>query len=178
MKRTSFFVMLLALLLSGCWYISGGEEPPIVDPVANESAYVPVIMKRSDLEASIIASSPRAIQNPGKMYLLGDYVFLNERYEGIHVIDNSDPTNPLVKAFIQVPGCVDIAVKDKVLYADNAVDLVALDITLPVAVKETKRIYNVLPELYPPDANFIPWEYQKEQRQEGTVIVGWEKKAE
>ena len=70
----------------------------------------------------------RALKNTGKMYFYQDRIFINERNEGIHIIDNSDPSNPNQLGFIHIPGNLDIAIKDGILYADNYTDLLTIDI--------------------------------------------------
>lgn len=66
-----------------------------------------------------------------------------------------------------------MAMKGNILYADNAVDLVAVDLSSPVNIMVTKRIKNVFPELTPPGYNWIPWNYTAENRPENTIVVEW-----
>jgi len=66
--------------------------------------------------------------------------------KGVHIINNSNPSNPVVKAFINIPGNVDIAVKGNTLYADMYSDLVSIDITDPLHAKLLKNVANVFPE--------------------------------
>jgi hypothetical protein len=44
-------------------------------------------------------------------------------------MDNSDPSNPQNISFIEIPGNLDIAIKDNFLYADSYVDLLTIDIS-------------------------------------------------
>jgi hypothetical protein len=106
-------------------------------------------MKRSDLEKSVsYHPDGRALTNPGKIYSHPPYIYINERYKGIHIINNADPRNPVQEGFVAAPGCIDLAVKDRILYIDNAVDLVAFDLN---AGKVTQRIKNVFPQPPAPD---------------------------
>jgi hypothetical protein len=130
------------------------------------SDYYPVYMERKTLEKSVFyTDESRELQNPGKVYAKGATLFVNERYKGIHVIDNTDPANPVRKGFVVAPGCIDIAVKDNILYLDNSVDLVAFDL---VAKRETKRIVNALPEPCAPNGR-----RSYEERPENYVLVEW-----
>ena len=70
------------------------------------SAYEPVFMLRSEMEKSIRLEGPRAMEAPGKIYLRDHLIFINEKYRGIHVIDNSDPAEPENFAFIRIDGCI------------------------------------------------------------------------
>ena len=108
--------------------------------------YEPVYMDYATLRGSVASESPRNLDNPGKIYIYGNYLFVNEVNEGVHVIDNSNPASPVNKAFINIPGNVDIAVKGSVMYADNYVDLVAIDISNPEAASELKRLENIFPQ--------------------------------
>jgi len=108
--------------------------------------YEPVYMEYDQLRQSVASEAPRELDNPGKIYLYGNYLFVNEVNEGVHVIDNSNPASPVNKAFIKIPGNVDIAVQGAVLFADSYVDLVALDISNPENATELKRLENIFPQ--------------------------------
>lgn len=109
-------------------------------------AYEPVYMDYATLRQSVASEAPRALDNPGKIYVFGSYLFVNEVNEGVHVIDNRDPAAPVNKSFIKIPGNVDIAVQGNVLFADSYIDLVAIDITNPENASEVKRIESIFPQ--------------------------------
>src|SRR5438046_2610762 len=81
------------------------------------TVYTPIYKSLSQVRASMKSEAPRLLQNTGKMYVSGNYIFLNELKKGIHVIDNSNPAKPNNIAFINIPGNVDLAVKGNYLYA-------------------------------------------------------------
>lgn len=108
--------------------------------------YTPVYASLDSLRSSIRSESPHEIVSPGKIYLYGNYIFLNELNKGIHVIDNANPSSPQKIAFINIPGNVDLAVKGNVMYVDSYIDLVALDISDPHNIRQTKRLNNVFPQ--------------------------------
>jgi hypothetical protein len=108
--------------LQSCWQ---DERPQF--PLGVVDAYVPVYSSPSLKEISFEA--PRAVQNPGKIYIYNSYLLINEPNEGIHVFDNSDPTKPLPLGFLQLLGSQEIAIRDNVLYANHLGDIVALKIT-------------------------------------------------
>jgi hypothetical protein len=131
--------------------------------------YRAVYMDREYLEKSVFyIETGREMKNLGKIYYKHPYLFVNEKYKGVHVIDNTDPENPVKKGFIMAPGSLDIAMKDNILYLDNAVDLVSFDWS---AKKEVKRITNVFPEPVPPDG-YARYEYD---RPENLILVEWVK---
>lgn len=128
--------VVVALLLPGC----------LKDHCTQTYSYfVPVYKTTEEVRANIKSNAPRSIEQAGKIYLRGHYIFLNEVDKGIHIIDNSIPETPRNVAFIDIPGNMDMAVKGNTLYADAYTDLVTLDITDPLNVKTTKIIENVFP---------------------------------
>ncbi len=108
--------------------------------------YEPVYITYEDLRASVASDGPHALKNPGKIWFSNNYIFINEKNEGIHVINNANPSSPINEAFIKIPGNLDLAVRNNTLYADSYVDLLAIDISSPSAVSVTKRIENALPQ--------------------------------
>jgi hypothetical protein len=111
--------------------------------------YYPVFMNRSNLDKSVsYIDEGQALQNTGKIYYKYPYLYVNERYKGVHVIDNSNPANPVNRGFIAVPGCLDMAVKDNIMYLDNSVDLVSFNLDTH---EVTKRLKSVFPEPLSPE---------------------------
>jgi hypothetical protein len=108
--------------------------------------YRPVFGLKEEVLKNINGAAATNVKNPGKFYLYGNYIFLNEVDKGVHVIDNSNPASPKRMAFINIPGNLDIAVKGNTLYADLYTDLLALDISNPLNVKVTKTIPRFFPE--------------------------------
>jgi hypothetical protein len=107
---------------------------------------VPVYKEKTEVFTNIKSNAPAGIQQPGKIFLYGNYIFLNEIDKGVHIIDNSNPANPVMKAFINIPGNLDIAVKGNTLYVDLYADLVVVDIANPLQASFVKHISNVFPE--------------------------------
>jgi hypothetical protein len=70
---------------------------------------------------------------------------VNDFQRGVHIIDNSNPANPVKKGFIKILGNVDIEIKDNFLYADSYMDLVVFDISNLNAIKIEARLKNVFP---------------------------------
>ena len=133
-------------------------------------------MSRTELEKSISFTEAKEMMQAGKIYLKGDTIFINEKYKGIHVIDNTNPSNPQKIGFIVIPGCIDMAMKENILFADNSIDLVAINLTGGLSqLNVSKRLIGIFPELTAPDNRILQSQYQPENRPENTVIVGWEK---
>lgn len=97
--------------------------------------YTPIYKTMEEMTVEIKSESPRELVQPGKIYFYNNYIFINEVNEGIHVIDNSDPENPQNITFINMPGNVDIAIKDNVLIGDSYLFLLTVDISDPLNVQ-------------------------------------------
>ena len=125
---------------------------------------MPVYKTLDQVRVPISAQPARELKNPGKIYLYDTYVLINEVQEGVHIIDNSTPSNPQNIAFIPIPGNVDIAMKGNVLYADNYMDLLAIDITNPTSASLLKRVESLFPTYgtNPDDANQLLVAYKSE----------------
>lgn len=130
-------VLLLALFFSAC---SDDCETTVTYTIQE-----PVYMLRADLRQAVQVNQPQVMETPGKIYAKGHYLFVNEVNKGVHIIDNQNPATPRLISFIEIPGNLDMAVKDNILYADSYIDLVALDISNPLDVKEVKRVENIFP---------------------------------
>ena len=136
------------------------------------SLNTPVYLDYETLRSSVKQTTSRDLMRPGKIGFKDQYLFVVEYREGIHVIDVSNPSNPQNKVFIEVPGCVDIALKDNVLYADSYVDLVAIDLSDINHPKEKNRLKDVLPYTVPIAENEnLP--YTQVEKEKG-VVVAWE----
>jgi len=129
----------------------------------------PVYMTYEDLRSSLKVADGQDIIQPGKIYFKDNYIFVNEYQKGIHVIDNSNPASPEIKKFIEIPGNVDLAIKDNILYADSYVDLVAIDISDLNDIREVKRITDAFPYMIPACGEGI---IENVDYEEG-VVVGW-----
>lgn len=129
--------------------------------------FTPVYMSKAEAFANVKSSTPQQLRETGKIYLYGPYIFLNELNKGVHIIDNTNPTNPKSVGFISIPGNIDIAVKGNTLFADLYTDLLSIDITDPLHAKLTKVVPNVFPER----------QFQNGFRPDSTkVIIDWMKK--
>jgi hypothetical protein len=109
----------------------------------------PVYLSYEDLRSSVKSLPGEDLNKTGKIYFYNNYILANEYLKGIHVIDNSDPTNPVNIKFIDIPGNIDMAVKDNYLYADSYIDLVVIDISDIENIREVYRVENVFPYQVP-----------------------------
>ncbi len=146
--KITLTVFLAALLLGAC---IGRVDPPTGE---NIEAYVPVYASATDLE-NIEVTAVRSTTKAGKIYAYGNYIFQNELYEGIHIIDRSQ-AQPKKVAFLKVPFSTEVAVKGNYLYTNSVSDIVVFDIVNPLQPMVVKRLKNAFPAVnqeYPPFSN-------------------------
>ncbi|NVO19590.1 MAG: hypothetical protein HXX13_07810 [Bacteroidetes bacterium] len=138
------------------------------------SAYVPQYMSYQDMRTPPKLKSASDISEPGKIYIKGQYLFINEKYKGIHIYDNSNPASPVNMAFIDIPGNVDMAVKGDYLYADNYVDLLVMNISNIQNPVQVARMQNLFPYTIPEIEDYS-YPISNIDQEKG-VITGWEVK--
>ncbi|MBK7408999.1 MAG: hypothetical protein IPL49_09725 [Saprospirales bacterium] len=115
----------------------------------------------------------RPVNNLGKIYYKDSTIYVTESGWGIHVIDNTNPYQPVRIKFLQIPGCKDIAIKGNILYADNVTDLVALDISNLNNIVLLKRIEGLYPEVDQLAPEAYEGYFECVDPSKGAV-VGWE----
>ena len=167
MKQSKYIfpvLMLLLLVASAC-----------TDQVFETfTANSPVYLSYDNLRSAVKMTAPRELNNPGKIYFKDQYIFINEKMKGVHVFDVSDPKNPQNKGFIEIPGNIDIAIKDNILYADSYVDLVSINVSNFSSIAETGRIKDVFPYTLPVYDTKYP--LAKVDQKKG-VVTEWEVKS-
>nr|WP_298791873.1 hypothetical protein [uncultured Allomuricauda sp.] len=168
MKKKILFILSLATLA----FVSCDKNDDN-DGYAEYLVAKPLVISKADFANSVDIIAPRPIDESGKVYTYEDYIFVNDKYKGIHVINNSNPLQPRKIGFIRIPGNVDISVKDDFLYADSLMDLIVLDISNITDIKQVNRLENVLHKniFWPFEADIIEdvgYDYETE------IIVGWE----
>lgn len=82
----------------------------------------------SDDENFIAVQGPREFGSLGKIVYAAPYLMINERFKGIHIVDNTNPANPVKLNFINIPGNTDFTIKSGYLYANHGPDFKAFTI--------------------------------------------------
>ncbi len=160
----AYFILIIFILAAGCKR-SGIES--------QYSAYKPVLMSRTDLVNSIAISGSRPVDTVFKVGFLGNLLLVGETYQGIHLLDDTDPHNVRNVAFIRVPGVIDFVVKDSVIFVNNAVDLVAIRVLSTSQIQVIDREQDIFAELPPPDGRNVNPVFVRGKRPDNTEIVAW-----
>jgi len=141
-KKSNTIYLFVICLLTGMTFQSCFKDE--CDATQTFIQHEPIYKTVDEIRKDIQILPARNLENPGNLYYYNEYILVNEQREGVHIIDNKVPENPVNVAFIQIPGNVDMAVKNNILYADNYIDLLAIDIsdpTNPVLQARTEDVF-------------------------------------
>ncbi|MEX6626702.1 hypothetical protein [Tenacibaculum salmonis] len=157
--------LLFCISFSSCIFYE--EEHRYVEPISN---YDPITIERTNLDSSIAFLDNIEMTESSKIYIFNDYIFINDKRKGFHIFDNSDPSNPIKKKFLKIPGATDISIRNNTFFINQATDLVSLSINIDASTFTiNKRLENVFPKLESPDGF-----YGNVKNEE--IIVNWIKK--
>ncbi|NNC62529.1 MAG: hypothetical protein HKP07_04580 [Flavobacteriaceae bacterium] len=133
----------------------------------------PLTISMEEFKNGVDVTVPQPINESGKIYAYENYIFINDKYKGVHVIDNSDPSSPTKVAFIKIAGNVDISVKNNFLYADSLTDLIVIDISDINNMQIVNRLHDVLRDnvIWPLEADIFEYE---DWGNPDNVLIGWE----
>lgn len=123
--------LLLVLLCTSC------TKTTIIKVESNENSgrravevayYVPQYNQPNQgvLKSELGEAIP--LEDTGKIIYFNNHIFINKPQEGIHILDNTDPNNPINQSFLTLKGSIDLAIIDGFLYVDQFSALVVLDI--------------------------------------------------
>ncbi len=123
MKKMSYLILgSLALLMFSCTKDTGTIELTYFKADA-------VYGNLEESRATELNAAASEIVNPGKIYIGEDFILIGEEDKGVHVIDNSNPSNPINTNFINIPGNKEFFVEGDKLYAESIYDFVKIDIS-------------------------------------------------
>jgi hypothetical protein len=167
MKTLKFFIPCLILLS----VLSCSEEDS--SKYAEYLVARPLTISVEEFKNGVDVIAPMPIDESGKIYAYQEYIFVNDKYKGVHVIDNRNPSAPRKVGFIKIAGNVDISVKDDYLYADSLTDLIVLDISDIDNIRIVNRLENVLRDnvVWPMEADIYEYDNWGDPDQ---VLIGWE----
>jgi hypothetical protein len=137
----------------------------------------PVFMTADAFRTSVtVSDEQKEISDYGKICFYEGYLYISEREQGIHILDNRNPEDPKLIGFIELIGNADLSVRNDLLYADSYVDLVWFDVSNPAQPELKGRLENVFPMALPSIDNGYGYEFTELYDGNKHVIVGWELK--
>lgn len=108
-----------------------------------EQGMAPVYISPEDF-SYIKSGPPIPSEDQGSFLEKDDRVYINERFRGIHVFDNTDPSSIEKIYFWAIPGNTEFTVDGNYLYADNSRHLLTIDISDP----ENLEVLSFIPDIY------------------------------
>lgn len=170
-------LVLVAVLFSAL--VAGCDRNNDFDRNNRIFGYKPIYSKTGKINDLIKSVPAKPLTGAGKIYTKGNLLLVVNPGDGIHIIDNADPENPLNMSYLEVPGSMDVAIKGNYLYADYMGDMAIIDITdinNPKVKKETKVLGTEF-KYQPPVTNVNRWSartyFECVDESKGTVI-GWQ----
>ncbi len=129
------FLLLSGLLITSCLKDECNETQTFVE-------FQPVYRSQAQLNQPVEIQEPRPLQRPGIIYYYDHYLLINELQKGIHIFDNSDPSNPVNQGFLHIDGNEHFAIVDNHLQANKWDALLTLDISSIQQPVEKSKIAN------------------------------------
>jgi len=77
----------------------------------------------------IYSTEPQEVKSLENVILFGTYILVVEQLEGIHVINNEDPSNPVSVAFWNIPGITNFTISNSTLFVPIADKLVSIAVS-------------------------------------------------
>jgi len=107
-----------------------------------------------------LIEAPPTIETPGKIFVSDDLLLVREEEKGIHVIDNSDPSNPQPISFLNIPQNREFYVEGDQLFAESHYDMLKIDISNKNTPKLVSRVESAFA--------------QEHVNDKGEVLIGFE----
>jgi len=169
MKRVDFLkisCLSFCLLLASCSLF----KDEIVDDreLVDVAYFVPQYETTAQLAAKVTVESPKDYAEAGKIVTYQNYIFINKPNEGVHVVDNSNPADPVNLHFINIPGSLDLTIIDNHLYSDMFSALVVFnisDVTQPDLIED----FTVEEVFY-----YNPYRTLDTASRRRGIVTGWE----
>ncbi|HEX4876696.1 MAG TPA: hypothetical protein VFV31_08495 [Chitinophagaceae bacterium] len=180
MKIIQLLLGLMIFFLSGCW---GWQRKP-VRPVQliKVWGYKPVFTTDTAM-LRVQSEPPRSMKNPGKIYVRGNLLFQNDIGYGIHIIDNSIPSQARAIGFIKVNGSSEISITGNFMYVNSFNTLVVLNVADWQNVTVVKRIPDAFQQglsagnyqhyYIPPPEHGVYYDCSMTGYQPGMLQSGW-----
>ncbi|MDX1348930.1 MAG: hypothetical protein R3279_01720 [Putridiphycobacter sp.] len=163
MKKISFIVFALSFLVVGC------KDKQFQKYTANVPVYTDFEEFRTTL-GTVKYESAKTIEQKGNIYFKDNFLFILDNFDGIHIIDNSNPAAPINKGYYAITGVTGIAINNQYLYANAYTDLVVIDVSIIENPAEVGRIENVFDYALP---NYDPQYPLAEVDFSKGIITGW-----
>ena len=152
-KKISLLLAVVSVVTGSLLLLPGCLKDHVTETY---QLYEPVYTLKSAVLAGINGDPGTAISQTGQIYVKGSYIYLNDPNKGIHIFDNSDPAHPVQTAFLNIPGNLNIGIRNNILYADMYADVLSIDISNVHQVKILGMLHGFFTSRqYAPDTNYV-----------------------
>jgi len=93
--------------------------------------------------STVVTLQPQENIDQGSFFTADGFFYINERFRGIHVYDNSNPNDPMKLYFWNIPGCSEFTIDGELLYADNSRHLLTIDISDKADIKYVSHVEDI-----------------------------------
>ncbi len=174
LKKFLLLIFLSVILLS-CWkYPNNNIEGNNYSSPTKVWGYKPLYGTENTAKKILYTPAPQPVINAGNIYAFKNYIFQIDPGLGIHVIDNTVPSQARRIGFITIKGSAQISIKNDKLYTNSYDDLVVVDFSDLNNVHEYSRLKGVFAEYryespiaQPSAAGFYECPVY------GSLVVGW-----
>jgi hypothetical protein len=168
-------IIVVLFMLAGLWVGCNVDSSQTIRYRVNE----PVFSSSETFRRSgRITSEARPLNACDNICFYDNYLYIADPNKGVHIIDNTHPEHPQAKGYIEIPGCQDLIVRDRQLYAAALVDLVWFDLSDPARPLLQGRAENLFPEALPATNNEYGYDYDRCRQgiAQGKIVTGWQLK--
>lgn len=102
----------------------------------------PVYISPEDFSL-IFTDDPRESVDQGSFFADPEFFYINERFKGIHVFDNTNVNNPVKIHFWNIPGNSEFSIEGDLLFADNSRHLLTIDISNKADIKYVSHVRDI-----------------------------------
>ncbi|HNR16170.1 MAG TPA: hypothetical protein PKG90_05870 [Chitinophagaceae bacterium] len=146
MRQKRFWLILCSVIfLASCWDFNRKNIPP-PDNQPKVLGYKPVYGAEVFAKDILYSATALPVINGGNIYAFQNYLFQVENGYGIHVIDNTNPSNAARIGFITVKGCSQMSIKNDKLYTNSYDDLIVLDFSNLSNIQIVSRLKGIFQE--------------------------------
>jgi hypothetical protein len=131
-------LLMLGFLISGC---SLDQCDQTITYTKMSAIYADLDLARVD----DLVESAREIEKPGKIYVSEELLIIGDSGTGIHIIDNTDPSNPVTVSFLNVPGSTQLYVEGDYIYSNAYYDMLKIDISDMNNIRIADRMIEAFP---------------------------------
>jgi len=164
MKNVIWILGVSFLVFTGC------KDKQFKKYTANVPVYTDFETFRNEL-GTVKVEPAKTIEEKGNIYFKDNYLFILDNFEGMHVIDNSNPEAPINKAYYSITGITGMAIQNQYLYVNAYTDLVIIDVSNIEQPIESGRLENVFEYAWPSHDPQYPL---AEVDPSKGIITGWE----